>query len=76
MCLSKEFFLSVMNVSQPNRDDGSSRITGLSGTVHRFGVNGLHPTSFGEVRKKGARWTDTQIVMSLVLLNIAGGDSV
>jgi hypothetical protein len=42
-------------------------VSGLTGSIERhLGVNSL--------QEQG--WTDTRIVMSLILLNIAGGDSV
>jgi hypothetical protein len=42
-------------------------VSGLTGSIQRH---------LGECAIKAQGWTDTQIVMSLVLLNIAGGDSV
>ena len=42
-------------------------VSGLTGSIQRH---------LGECTIKEQDWTDTQIVMSLVLLNIAGEDSV
>ena len=42
-------------------------ISGLTGSIERH---------LGACILKEQGWTDTQIVMSLILLNIAGGDSV
>ena len=77
MCLSKECFLSIMNVSQTEVDDGSS--PGLPAYLELAIVSGLTDSiqrHLGECARKEQGWTDTQIIMSLFLLNIAGGDSV
>jgi len=44
-----------------------AKVSGLTGSIYRH-------LELNDSKKQG--WTDTQIMMSLILLNIAGGDSV
>jgi hypothetical protein len=60
------------------RDGGMTALAGLPAYVelaHVLGLRGL----IGEkarARQGNQSWTDDQMVMSLVLLNLAGGDCV
>ena len=60
-------------------ESGMTALAGLPAYLELAIVSGLTDSiqrHLGECAKKEQGWTDTQIVMSLVLLNIAGGDSV
>ena len=60
-------------------ESGMTALAGLPAYLELAIVSGLTDSiqrHLGKCAKKEQGWTDTQIVMSLVLLNIAGGDSV
>jgi len=60
-------------------ESGMTALAGLLAYLELAIVSGLTDSiqrHLGECAKKEQGWTDTQIMMSLVLLNIAGGDSV
>ena len=61
---------------EERRESGLTGLAGLPLYVELMTAMGL-PDSIGEhvhVKKQG--WTDSQMVLSLILLNLAGGDSV
>ena len=57
---------------------GMTALAGLPVYLDLAGVIGLSKSieKHLKVRKGGQGWTDSQIVLSLVLLNLAGGDCV
>lgn len=60
-------------------ESGMTALAGLPAYLELVIVSGLIDSiqrHLGECTKKEQGWTDTQIVVSLVFLNIAGGDSV
>jgi hypothetical protein len=60
-------------------ESGMTALAGLPAYLELAVVSGLTDSiqrHLGECALKKQGWTDTQIVMSLILLNIAGGDSV
>ena len=66
---------------QYEQEKGSTGMTGLSGLmtyVELMQAAGLRSSVERHVglRETGQGWTDTQILNSLILLNLAGGDSV
>jgi hypothetical protein len=60
-------------------ESGMTALAGLPAYLELAIVSGLTDSiqrHLGECARKEQGWTDTQIIMSLFLLNIAGGDSV
>ncbi len=66
---------------QYQQENGSSCMTALSGLatylelIHVSGLNSSIESDVG-LRENGQGWMDSQIVNSLILLNLAGGESV
>ena len=66
---------------QYEQEKGSTGMTGLSGLltyVELMDAAGLRSSVERHVRlrERGQGWTDSQIIISLMLLNLAGGESV
>ena len=66
---------------QYEQEKGSTGMTGLSGLmtyVELMQAAGLRPSVERHVRlrERGQGWTDSQMIISLMLLNLAGGESV
>ena len=66
---------------QYEQEKGSTDMTGLSGLmtyVELMDAAGLRSSVERHVRLRecGQGWTDSQIITSLILLNLAGGESV
>ena len=64
--------------AEENTSTGMSSLSGLPAYVDMAEVSGLIESvrTHMTVREGGQGWTDAQIVMSLILLNIAGGECV
>ncbi len=74
----KQGVLSFRYECEPN-DSGMTALAGLPAYLELAIVSGLTDSiqrHLGVCSLKEQGWTDTQIVISLLLLNIAGGDSV
>ena len=66
---------------QYEQEKGSMGMTGLSGLmtyVELMQAAGLRSSveSHVRLRERGQGWTDSQMIISLMLLNLAGGESV
>ena len=55
---------------------GMTALAGLSVYLDRASVLGLGEHIRRHMHTKGRGWTDEQTMLSLILLNLAGGDSV
>ena len=64
--------------AEENTSTGMSSLSGLPAYVDMAEVSGLIESvrTHMTVREGGQGWTDAQMVMSLILLNIAGGECV
>ena len=64
--------------AEENTSTGMTALSGLPAYVDMAEVSGLVESvrTHMNVKKGGQGWTDAQMVMSLVLLNIAGGECV
>ena len=66
---------------QYEQEQGSTGMTGLSGLmtyVELMQAAGLRSSveRHMRLRERGQGWTDSQMIISLMLLNLAGGESV
>ena len=61
---------------EEKRESGMTALAGLPLYLDLASVLGLADSLSAHMHIKGEGWTDTQIILSLILLNLAGGDSV
>ena len=64
--------------AEENRSSGMTALSGLAAYLEMAEAAGLRDAIRRHitVREKGQGWSDVQMVMSLLLLNLAGGESV
>ena len=64
--------------AEENSSTGMTAMAGLAAYLDLFEVSGLRESvdRLVGVRRDGQGWTDSQMIISLILLNLAGGESV